>query len=131
MKLVNGLIAAVTAGVALLGSALAGSMDARIGNTVVATAPDGSTTKFYYNADKTFTVKSESGGKTVFETKGTWREDGANLCVTAEAAFGPFEAGKERCIPLTGDKVGDTWQVPGKDAEGNDIMITVTIVAGR
>ena len=131
MKLVNSLIAAAMAGVALAGSALAGSMEARIGNTVVASAPDGSTTKLYYNADNTFTVKAEAGGKVVLESKGTWRQDGDNLCVTSEAAFGPFEADKERCIPLAGDKVGDSWQTPAKDAQGNDITITVTIVAGR
>jgi YD repeat-containing protein len=131
MRLVNGIVAAITASAALAGPAFAGSMEARIGNTVVVTAPDGSTTKLYYNADKTLTVKSEADGKVVLETKGTWRQDGENLCVTSEAAFGPFEAAKERCMPLAGDKVGDTWQAPAKDADGNDITITVAIVAGR
>lgn len=132
MKFFTRLIAAAFAGLVLFGAAFAGNMDARYGNTVVATNPDGSTTKFYYNADKTFTVKAEKDGKVLGESKGTWRQDGDKLCLTAETTFGPFEAGKERCVPLMGDKVGDSWTTPGgKDANGNDIVITVKIVAGR
>jgi hypothetical protein len=131
MNLFARLIAAAFAGLVLFGSAFAGNMDARYGNTVVATYPDGSTTKFYYNADKTFTVKAEKDGKVLAESKGTWRQDGDKLCLTAETTFGPFEAGKERCVPLMGDKVGDSWPTPGKDANGNDITINVKIVAGR
>ncbi len=131
MKLSKGLVAASVTAAILFGSALAGNMDARFGNTVVATNPDGSTVKFYYNADKTFTVKAEAGGKTLLESKGAWRQDGENVCLTSEAPFGPFEAGKERCVPLMGDKVGDSWETPGKDAQGNDIKIKIEIVAGR
>lgn len=131
MKLLNGLVAAAVSGAFLISSAFAGSMDARFGNTVLATNPDGSTVKFYYNADNTFSVKAEAGGKTLLESKGAWRQDGDTVCLTAETAFGPFEAGKERCVPLTGDKVGDSWETPGKDAAGADIKIKVEIVAGR
>jgi hypothetical protein len=129
MRFLTGLAAASILS-ALSMSAFAGSMDARIGNTVVATNPDGSTVKFYYNADNTFTAKAEAGGKTLLESKGTWRQDGDNLCLTSDTTFGPFEAGKERCVPLMGEKVGDKWETPGKDAEGNDISIKVEIVAG-
>lgn len=131
MKIFTRVAAAAVAFVVLLGSALAGNMQARFGNTVVATNPDGSMTKFYYNADKTFTAKAEAGGKVLLETKGTWRQDGDKLCLTAETTLGPFEGGKERCVPLMGDKVGDKWTSPGKDAKGNDITINVEIVAGR
>jgi hypothetical protein len=131
MKFFTGLMATAMAGAILVGSALAGTMDARFDNTVVATSPDGSTVKFYYNADNTFTAKAEANGATVLESKGAWRQDGENLCITSESAFGPFEAGKERCVPLAGEKVGDVWETPGKDAAGNDIKIKVEIVAGR
>lgn len=131
MKLFSGLFAAGISGLVLVSSAFAGSMDARFDNTVVATSPDGSIVKFYYNADNTFTAKAEMGGKTVLESQGAWRQDGDTVCLTAETAFGPFEAGKERCVPLAGEKVGDSWETPGKDAQGNDITITVAIVEGR
>lgn len=112
-------------------SALAGNMAARFGNTVVATYPDGTVSKFYYNADKTFTAKAEKSGAVLAETAGTWRQDGANVCITANANFGLFEAGKERCIPLGGDKVGDTWQVTAKDSTGKDITVNVKLEAGH
>ncbi|MFO1186690.1 MAG: hypothetical protein U1E87_04105 [Alphaproteobacteria bacterium] len=131
MKLIVRLLGAALAGLVLFGSAFAGNMSARFGNTVVATYPDGTTTKFYYNEDKTFSAKTESAGKTLAETSGTWRQDGDKLCLTAKTPFGPFEAGKERCVPLMGDKAGDKWTTPGKDANGNDITINVEIVAGR
>jgi hypothetical protein len=125
------LISVALAGLVSLGIAFAANVEARYGNTVVATYPDGTVTKFYYNADKTFTAKVEKDGNVMAETKGTWRLDAANICLTSESTFGPFEAGKERCVPLMGDKAGDSWSLPGKDAKGNDITITVKIVAGR
>lgn len=131
MKLFTGLVAGVLAGLLILGTAWAGSMDARFGNTVVATYPDGTTSKFYYNADKTFAAKTEKGGTVLAETTGTWRVDADKVCITAKTTFGPFEAGKERCIPLMGDKVGDSWPSKAQDASGNPVDITVAIVKGR
>jgi hypothetical protein len=131
MKLFTRLLAAALAGLLLLGTAWAGSMDARFGNTVVATYPDGTTLKFYYNADKTFAAKTEKGGALLAETTGTWRVDADKLCLTAKTNFGPFEGGKERCIPLMGDKVGDSWPSKAQDSGGQVIDITVAIVAGR
>ena len=114
----------------VLGVALAGNMEARYGNTVVSTYPDGTVVKFFYNKDGTLSVKGTMGGKTT-EATGKWRPDGANICITLSANMGIFEANKERCVPLNGDKVGDKWQVPTKDASGKDIKVDVTIVAGR
>jgi hypothetical protein len=121
----------LSASVLLATAAWAGNMDARIGNTVVAKAPDGTVTKFYYEKGGSFTATIEEPGKPTATVKGKWRQDGDKLCVTSEAAFGPFEANKERCLPLLGDKVGDTWKSKGRDAAGNEVDVVVTIVAGR
>ena len=98
------------------GTALAGSMAARFGNTVVVTYPDGAIIKFFYNQDSTFSATAEAGGKTVAQTTGKWRQDGDKLCVKADTDFGAFKGGEERCVPLQGDKVGDTWQTKINDS---------------
>ena len=131
MKVITRLAAAVAILATLfVGPALAGSMEVRFGNTVVATYPDGSTSKFFYNKDGTLTAKYTQSGK-VTDTTGKWRVDGVNVCITVQAAMTIFEAGKERCVPLNGDKVGDKWTIPLKDTSGKDITVNVTIVAGR
>ncbi len=131
MKLANKIAVAIAAGVLMFGTAFAGSMAPRFENTVVAKAPDGSVTKFYYDKAGTVSATVEAGGKVVLQSKGTWRQDGANVCLTLVPGFGPFETGKERCIPLQGDKIGDTWTTPTKDSMGMDATVTVTIVKGR
>jgi hypothetical protein len=88
-------------------------------------------TKVHYNADNTLTVSVTPKEGAAMETKGTWRQDGANICVTPEAAFGPFAAGKETCVPLQGDKVGDSWETKTTDAQGVEQTNSVSIVAGR
>lgn len=131
MKAIIRLATAVTLlTVLFLAPASAGNMEVRFGNTVVAHYPDGSTTKSFYNKDGTFTGKLTQSGKDT-DTAGKWRVDGANLCITAQSTFTIFEAGKERCVPLNGDKVGDKWQVTTKDPSGKDVTVDVTIVAGR
>jgi hypothetical protein len=131
MKLFKTIVVAGATTGLLIGAALAGSMEARFGNTVVATSTTGITTKVFYNADNTVTVSITPKEGAATETRGTWRQDGTNICVTPEAAFGPFEAGKENCIPLQGDKIGDTWETKAKNAQGVEQTTTVTIVAGR
>lgn len=130
MKLFARMATTLVAAAFLIGAAWAGNMEARFGNTVVAKAPDGTVTKFWYKKDNTFTAKVEQPGKPAVDVKGKWRQDGDKLCVTAETTFGPFEAGKERCIPLSGDKVGDTWKGQSLDAAGKPVAVDVTIVAG-
>jgi len=130
MKTLTRIVATLVAGAFLIGAAWAGNMAARIGNTVVATAPDGTVTKFWYKADGTFTAKVAQPGKPVVDTKGKWRQDGDKLCITSEAAFGPFEANKERCVPLMGDNVGDKWKSQSLGADGKPVEVDVTIVAG-
>lgn len=116
---------------ALAGSAWAGNIDARIGNTVVAKAPDGTVTKFHYDKPDTFTAAIAQPGQPVVNAKGKWRVDGATVCLTSDTAFGPFEANKERCVPLMGDKVGDTWKAKSLDAAGKPVDVDVSIVQGR
>jgi hypothetical protein len=125
------ILATAVAGAFFIGAAWAGNIEARFGNTVVAKAPDGTTSKFYYSKDNTFTAKVEQPGKPAVNAKGKWRVDGANVCITSDTAFGPFEANKERCIPLSGDKVGDTWKGKSMDAAGKPVDVDVTIVAGH
>ncbi len=131
MKAVLKFAAVLALGALSLGIAWAGSMAPRFDNTVVAKSPDGAVTKFFYERDGKISATVDVGGKTVLSTKGKWRQDGANVCLTFDASFGPFEAGKERCVPLQGDKVGDTWTTPGKDSMGMDITVTMTIAKGR
>ena len=131
MKTFTRVFATAAAAILLAGAAWAGNMEARYGNTVVAKAPDGSVTKFHYDKAGTFTVTAEQPGKPPVSTKGKWRVEGDKVCLTAEASFGPFEAGKERCVPLMGDKVGDTWKSKGMGADGKPVDVDVTIVAGQ
>lgn len=125
-----GIIAGV-AGLALASVAWAGSMDGRFGNTVVSKSSNGVVTKVFYDKPGTFTATVEEPGKAKVTAKGKWRLDGGNVCLTSETTFAVFEANKERCVPLNGDKVGDKWKTSGKDAAGNDVVSEVEIVAGR
>ena len=131
MKAITRLAAAVVILAAVLvGPAFAVSMEARFGNTVVTTYPDSSTLKIFYNKDGTLSAKLTQGTK-VTDTTGKWRIDGANVCLTMQATVAIFEAAKERCVLLNGEKVGDKWQVTAKDASGKDITVNAAIVAGR
>lgn len=95
-------------------------MATRYGNTTVSTDAKGVETKVYYNADHTFTFKSgtQSG-------KGTWKIDGANICLTYDAASAQPGVPNPLCLPVTARKVGDTWTT----GEG-DQKRTVKLVAG-
>jgi hypothetical protein len=131
MKTLTRLLTAAAATALVAGLAVAGSIDARIGNTVVAKAPDGTVTKFWYAKPDTVSVKVEQPGKPAVDSKGKWRVDKESLCLTFDASFGPFEKGKETCVPLMGDKVGDKWKSKSKDATGAVVDVDVEIVAGH
>jgi hypothetical protein len=131
MKIMTRTLATAAAAIMLVGAAWAGNIEARFGNTVVAKAPDGTVTKFHYDKAGTFTVTSEQPGKPAVSSNGKWRKDGDKVCLTADKTFGPFEAGKERCVPLMGDKVGDTWKSKSVGADGKPVDVDVTIVAGQ
>ena len=93
-------------------------MASRYGNTTVSTDAQGVETKVYYNADHTFTFKSaaQSG-------KGTWKLDGANICLTYETPMAGVP--NPLCLPVTARKVGETWTT-GEGAQKR----TVKLVAG-
>jgi hypothetical protein len=131
MKALTRALTAAAAGALLIGTAWAGNIDARFGNTVVAKAPDGTVTKFHYDKPDTFTATIEQPGKPTVNAKGKWRVDGDKVCLTSDTAFGPFEANKERCVPLMGDKAGDSWKSKSLDAAGQPVDVDVSIVAGR
>ena len=131
MKTIIRLATAGAVSALLVGAAWAGNMEARFSNTVVAKAPDGTTMKVFYDKPVAFKATIDQPGKPTTNAKGTWRVDGDKVCLTSDTTFGPFEANKEGCVALMGDKVGDKWQTPGKDTAGKDIKLDVTIVAGR
>lgn len=116
-KIILGSLAALMFATAI---AVAGDevMASRFGNTTVSTDAKGVETKVYYNADHTFTFKSgaQSG-------KGTWKVDGANICLTYETPIPGIP--NPLCLPVSAHKVGDTWTT----GEG-DQKRTVKIVAG-
>mgnify|MGYP003651402197 FL=1 len=110
---------------------LAGSMEPRFGNTMIASRPDGTVMKLYYNADKSFTGNIQpAGAPMTISINGTWRQDGDKLCV--QPAAGPGGAmPPESCAELKGDHVGDTWETTVKGLDGEPVVQTVTIVKGR
>jgi hypothetical protein len=94
------------------------------GNTVTQTAPDGSKTVIYVNADKTW--EQHAGGK-VFKGTYTWKDD-THACFT-QIDPAPDDASKAtNCSEIKDEhKVGDTWT----EAAGNGQTITMAITAGR
>lgn len=121
-------VAALACAVAL--PAAAANMKARFGNTMLGTRPNGTVLKLYYNKDHSFSGEiTVPGHEGVFVTKGTWRLNGKNLCVTPEGPQG--QKGAESCTLLKGDKVGDTWKTTVQGTDGKPVEQTVTIVKGR
>ena len=131
MKSIIRIAASAAIGAFLVVPAWAGNMDARFANTVMSKAPDGTVVKVFYDKPDTFIATIDEPGKAAARANGKWRVNGDKVCLISDTAFGPFEANKEGCVALMGDKVGDKWQIPGKDAAGKDIKLDVTILAGR
>jgi len=126
------LVALLATGVSF--PALAGNIEARFGNTMLATRPSGTTMKLWYNADHTFTGELQAAGAPMaLQTSGTWRVEGGKICVTPDNPPGSEGAPKPResCAALKGDKVGDEWETMVKDIDGKSVTQTVKIVKGR
>ncbi len=119
------LSAAVVSGAALLsGSALAAdSMAATFGNTVVAKQADGSTSKVWYKADKTFSAVDAKGVK----MSGTWDVAGGKVCSTQKDPA-PAAGMEKQCGPEfpAGKKAGDSWDVTADSG----VKYSLSIVAG-
>lgn len=78
-------------------------MASRYGNTTITTDANGNSTHLYYKADGTFTGKQ---GDAAF--KGTWKMDGANVCLTADTPIP--NTPNPACAPASAHAVGDNWQ---------------------
>jgi len=116
-------IGAVAALVLLSGAALADQMEAAYGNTVVITDGKGAVTKWYGNADGTWTQTTPAGAT---ET-GTWTmKDPNTACFTmTEPAPGPDY--QPNCADVAIKRaVGDKWV----EGEG-EAVVNYEIVAGR
>lgn len=122
-------LAALAMGLAL--PAFAANMNARYGNTVLATRADGTKIKLYFEPDMTFTGKASPASMPFsFSIAGTWRVDGDKLCILQTEGRGPNK-GVEKCEPLEGDKIGDTWTVNVTDKDDKPVVQTMTITQGR
>ena len=98
----------LTAGVAafaLSGAAFADNEAGMYGNTVVCSYPDSSTTKVYMEKDGSYSLIHGT-----FKEKGTWKDDGTNVCYHATDPA-PAPGAKAVCIPTRSFKIGDTWTV--------------------
>jgi hypothetical protein len=103
---------------AIAGAAVAGPIDNVFGNTLTATAADGSKFVWYYDADGKFSAVFPDGSK----RSGTWTLDGLTLCATFEGDPKPG------CTTvIEGMKPGDVAK--GADTSGN--QVTLTLTAGR
>jgi hypothetical protein len=95
------------------------------GNTVTQTAPDGSKTVIYVNADKTW-ERHAADGKVAKGTY-TWKDDTHACFTTTDPTPDPSKA--TNCSEIKGDhKVGDTWTETMPDGKTS---ITMAITAGR
>lgn len=110
--------AAVFAAALMSGAAFADTMQNTYGNTIVVTYPSGGETRYYFNADGTFTGVAP-GGSTM---AGRYTAEGDQLCLIPPSGQAP------QCTTIATDKnVGDTWTQSGTDGT----EITVTLQAGR
>ncbi|MES1991381.1 MAG: hypothetical protein V4441_10580 [Pseudomonadota bacterium] len=111
--------------------ALAANMDIRFANTVEGLRPDETKIRLFFNADKTFTGTAKPhGGFLSFDFSGTWRMDGDKLCVLQTEGRGK-NLDIEKCDPLQGDKIGDTWKVMVSDQDDKPVEQTMTIIESR
>lgn len=112
------LAAALALGVAFAaGAAFADTMENSYGNTIVVTYPNAAESRYYFNADGTFSTTNPDG-QTI---NGTFTVDGDQLCLTPQG-------GEQACTAVTsGKNVGDSWTQTGTDGSS----ITVTLEAGR
>ena len=89
------------------------------GNTLRITGPDGGVTKFYVNADASYS-RVDAGGNT---TSGTWAETDGKMCFTQQS---PAQ-GSALCGPLVTQSTGESWT--GYRPDGSTSQLT--IVPGR
>jgi hypothetical protein len=117
-----GLALAFTTAAALAGDQFAGMY----GNTLVIKDTDGTTSRVYINADKTWEQRM-ADGKTARGTY-SWKDETHFCIVVVEPPAKPGEQAHTECHEISGDhKVGDTWTMTGNDGKPTEL----SIVAGR
>lgn len=88
----------------------------RVGNTVVASDPDGTQTRLYWRPDHSFVARRPN-----WQSEGTWRIDGSKLCLHYDVARPGM--GTDECMTTAKpQKVGDVWGMADRK---------VTLVAGE
>lgn len=86
----------------------------RFGNTTITKDAQGNERRIYYKADHSFTGKQGA-----LNFGGTWKIDGATICLTTDPAVPGLP--NPVCTPVSDHKVGDTWTAG---------PYTVSLVAG-
>jgi len=89
------------------------------GNTLQITRPDGSTIRFYINADGTYTGVWTDGSA----ISGTWAETNGQMCFTQTSPA----AAAASCGPLITQNAGDAWTAQRPDGSVSQL----TIIQGR
>ena len=123
MKLI--LAAVAFAASAAMAIAADDPMASRYGNTVVAKTADGKEAgRTYYDADGKYTRKTPAG-----KSKGTWKIDGANICLTQTEPAPPAGTarglssvpGRQESRRLVGSDVAGRHEGYGDAAEGPSV----------
>ena len=103
----------------VLASAVAAEPTVLFGNTLQVAREDGTTARFFVNADGSYSSTSSTGDSTA----GSWHELPHSLCLDQST---PTLA-PDLCAPWTSHAVGDTWTA----ARGDGSTSQLTIVSGR
>jgi hypothetical protein len=94
------------------------------GNTVAITAPDGTKSTAYVNADMTWEQHTANGA--VMKGTYAWKDAGTVCFTLTDPAPKPGDA--PSCSPVSGDhKAGDTWTETGPSGQA----LTYAVTAGR
>lgn len=112
-------VGATLGALAISPPAIADTVDAMVGNTILEMTPDGAVTRFKARADNTFTVEAPNG----VVIKGAWRRAGAQLCMSQTDPAPAPGAPPESCIPIDDHKLGESWTMKG--ADGSEIKLSI------
>jgi hypothetical protein len=122
LAIITGVTLALTTAVAFAGDQFAGMY----GNTLVVKDQDGTTTRVFINADKTWEQRMADGK--IARGTYSWTDETHFCIVVVEPPAKPGEQAHKECHEISGDrKVGDTWTMTGTDGKPTQL----TIVAGR
>ena len=77
-------------------------MATRYGNTTIALGPDGTTTRLFYRADKSFVAKRGS-----WQSDGTWSVADGKVCLSFKITHPGI--GDQKCAAVEPHAIGDVW----------------------